>query len=395
MKGKKRKLGTLFLASALLLILTVIGCVAYAQRDQFLVHYHANRLVRGGNGFEDSERWLEERKILAVPVIIDVFVGNEEKPCATARDFLQRILAAHGDPTDPEQSHLSLSLAASLQAKFEHLSEYGRMASLSLAIQVLGQHLDAWSPNVPTALETGGKVLLLGLVDPVARVKEHALVSMAEIWSWSGADNVAYGLVEEWKRNCYDRASAQLASASPAIRIAAAGAISGSPYHEADAALIAMLDDEVSSVRKAALVALCASAGDSLTSSQKIRLMDFLHDPDGEVVSAASRLLQACGVSESRLGIAILMKHPDPQRRATIAESLPSMPEINPVPLLLTLSDDPSPMVRMSVVRIALESADTRLRARLRAMAETDPDANVRALLQQLLAVNAETKTAR
>ncbi|MFO0948838.1 MAG: HEAT repeat domain-containing protein [Planctomycetota bacterium] len=309
--------------------------------------------------------------------------------------FLRDVLASNGDPTDPEQSYLSLAISASLHARFEQLSEPGRIASISLAMQVLRQHLAAWSPNVPTALETGGKVLLLGLADPSAQVKEYSLRSMTEIWTWDGADNVAHGLVEEWKRGCYDRASLQLTSAAPAIRAAAAKAVSGSPYHESDAALIALLEDDVASVRKAGLLALCESAADSLTSSHKMRLMDFLQDPDPEVVAATTRLLQACGVGESRLSLARLLKDPDPRQRATVAGSLAKMPEINPVPLLLTLSEDSSPLVRISAVRVALESSDPRLRTRLLVMSETDSDAEVRTLLHQHLAAKTESKTPR
>lgn len=384
--GKRKKLGAVYLVSAGLIVLTVAGCVLYAQRDQFLIHYHLRAQVSSDAPPAQATAWLIEHKALAVPTLVEEFRQADAERTRRARELVERIMADHPDPTDPEDSHLSLALAARLHEIHASLPPHGRLASVTLSGQVLRKHLAGWSPNAPTALETAGDVLLAGLIDDDLAVKEQALLTVSEIWTWNGADNIANTLVKEWKRHCYERAVRLLGSAAPRIRAAAAAALTHTTFHEGDSALIALLEDPDPNVQKVALVSLATVAADSLNSTQKTRIMDFLHDADAEVRGAAALVLKKSGLSDAKVHLATLMKHPVATERAKVVSLAFSVPDIDPARWVLALADDPSPAVRIAVARAASTSESPELKSRLAAMAESDPDPLVRELAQQFLA---------
>lgn len=383
---KRKKLGAFYLLCAGGLVLTVVACVLYAQRDHLLIHYHADRYLADKSGADASGDWLLERKVISVPVLLESLSSSTPLECERASDLLEKVLAEHADPTSPDHSQLSLAMAAHLHKVYLSLPATGRNEAVHLTALVLKTHLTTWSPKVSTAIETAGDVFLKGLVDEDVQVKANALDVLATIWTWNGADNIALTLVEEWRRHCYDRAVHCLTSASPRIRAAAAEAISHSPLHEGDPMLIGLLNDPDPGVQKVALVALAKTAADSLTSQQKVKLMDFLHDSDPEVRAAAANLLRHSGLSDAIIHLATLIKHPEATERAKVVHLAFSVPDVDPVQWIMSLADDPAPAVRIAIAQEAARSDNTQLRQQLFKMSESDPDPLVREMSQQLIA---------
>lgn len=385
-----RKLGPLYLMCAGLFVLTVVGAVLYVQRDLLLVHYHVWQATDPGETPAGSATWLRERTHLALPVLLSQFADRDPDRCNKAAELLRDLLSGYRDPTNPEHSHLTLSVATKLREVFSTLSPTGKARAVDVARGVLAVHLDAWSPNVPTALETAGGIFESALRDPSIEVRLAALGQLRTCWTWQGADGVLEALVRDWQHRCYRDAAEMLESELATIRAAAATALAGAPFHEADLALVSRWRDPDPAVRKAALVALVRSgeAGDVLTSEQKSQLIDLLHDPDAEIRDAVARLLRGAGVSEPVLRLATLIKHPSPVERAKVVSEAFRVADIDPVRWVLELADDPSPSVRLAVARAASTTNNEELRRRLETMAASDPDPLVRDMSQQFLALS-------
>ena len=385
---RKRKRGPMLLSGAVLLTFTVLGCVVYSQRDHLLVYRHVDVVARDDDPAGRSARWLRERELLAVPVLASRLESADRGECRRVGSLIVRILAKHSDPTDPRDAHLAIALAANLRRSYGRLSTQGRLEAVGIAFRILRTHLLEWSPNVPTALATAGEVVLMSSNDANVSVRERALRSMPEIWSWKGSGGAAIAVVDEWKRAAYETGRALLRSPSSSIRSLAAIAVAGAPFHEGDQQLIGLLDDPDAQVSKTALLAL-RPVGD-LTSEQKARIGEFLGDPDLEIREAATRLLLASGVRESVVYLFRQMKHPRATERAKVVSMVFAVPDpnFNPVPWIEKLARDPSPAVRLAVARAASESNVPELRATVERIAESDPDPNVRDLARQYLRIH-------
>lgn len=386
MKLKLGNLGVLYLTCATLLIVTILGCVLYVQRDLVLVYYHTSIFLTEDEPPEGNDRWLCARPNLSAPVLLSHLSNDDHVVCRRASTLLERILDDHPDPTNPEASHLSLAVAARLHQDYPRLSRYGRAEAVELAVRVLASQLGRWSPTVPTALETAGEVLLESLADDDLLVVERALGALAQVWHWNGTDNVASSLVRDWKQKCYRRAMGMLDGRPDPIRAWAARAITGADYHEADQALIGMLSDPNPAVKKAALLALTHTAADSLSSEKKTELLSFLYDPDLEIREAARQLLLKAGATELELNLATRMNHPVPTERARVVAMVLAAKGIDQSKWLFRLSNDPAASVRFAAANAAGAATDPDLQRRLHAMADSDPDPQVRAAAKEALA---------
>jgi hypothetical protein len=370
-----------------LLVLFLLGCVLIVQRDNLLVAYHVRNVVRSSDPAVSSAEWLKSRTMLSLPQLLAQLTSPEPAVCERSASLVREIVQECKDPTNPEDSHLTLALAAKLNQAYERLSPDGRGQAVLIAIDVLHIHLSGWSPNVPTVLENGGDVLLSALVDESPTVKSRALSAAKRIWDWDGTDRVSQALVRDWQRQCYLRSVELLGSDKEEIRAAAADAIARSKFHEGDAVLISKLKDKSVRVRKAVLVALSHGAGDALDSDEKESLMTFLSDPDAEVRSAAAQLLRSAGISEAKVRLASLMRNPDPMMRAKAPEEAFAISNLDAVSIVLELADDEAPAVRVAVARTASTSDRPELREILQKMADADPDPLVRDMAKQFLAM--------
>jgi phage tail protein X len=392
MPSSKRNLGTIICGSAGLLILTIAGCVLYMQWDEILLTRRVRQFVESDQPSDGTVEWLSKHRFAASQAVIAHLANADPAVARRTHKFIAATLAENPDPTNPEHSHIGLTIAAKLHQGFDGFSEAGRTEAASLAFLVLRQHLAQWSPNVPTALESAGELVcrVLAVDDPA--VQQAGLRETGQIWSWHGSDNVTRPLVEEWKRRCYMLIVQQLENPAPSLRALAAVGLAGAPFHEGDMKLIGLLDDADPAVKAPALQAL-AHAADSLSAEHKDRLVTFLHDPDIHVQAAARQLLRLAGLSEAEIRLAALLKHPIPAERAKVV-SLAGTILDDPALWVLALADDPSPAVRLSVARAACFSHDARLRDRAMRMATADEDFNVRQMTRMWLALrlqNGET----
>lgn len=389
MSQRRRGLGTFFLLSAGTLVVTVVSCLAYVNRDQWLVHYHVRQAVSDAAP-ETSLAWLTARPSLALPLLLSRLADPEPELCGRAGKAIERIVANNNDPTTPEQSHVSLALAAKIHDVFDQFSPAGKQQAVAVTKSILKAHLSQWSPNVPTALQTAGDVLHMTLCDTDVSVALSALKVLPEVWAWNGADAVNKTGVDAWKRRCYDDAVDRLSSENAIVRAESASALKGSPFHEGDPALISRLEDESEGVRHAVLKTLAASGADALDSEQKSLVMNYLHSKDPEVQKAAASVLRGAGLSDAVVKLATLVRHPAPAERAKVVSLAFSVPGIDPTRWVLELAHDPSPAVRLAVARAASSSPDPALKKALAEMAESDPDPNVREMSREFLIVSAK-----
>lgn len=388
MGRRHRKFGTLYLICALGLVLTVAACVVYVQQDQLLVGYQVRQYLQ--TEAEAEAEWLIERRYLSLPIVLDELAQPDNTVCRRVGDLVERTVARYPDPTNPGDSHLTLLVAAKLNHDYSTFSPAGRSQAVRLTVLVLSRHLKDWSPNVPTALETAGGVLVTALHDPDGEIRSQAIESMYGMWSWRG-DGLARTLVQEWQRQCYAAMVEMLADDSPDRRARTARALAGAPFHEGDLALIGLLSDPDPAVKKAALMTVAHGAADCLTSEQKTDLVEFLHDPDVEVQQAATQLLLNAGISESVIHLAKLVRHPQATERVQ-AVSMAMTVLDDPTPWLLEMSNDASPAVRLAVARAAGSSKQAELAARIREMADADPDANVREAIKCIALAGLQNK---
>lgn len=367
----------IYLAAATALGASVLACVAYVQRDQLLVYWYVHQHVTDAGDEGETRPWLAERGALSVPVLVDQLSSPDRSVCERASELLSRFLQEHGDPTEPDDAQFSLSLASMLHARYSTFSAAGRVEAVRVAYEILKDHLDQWSPNVPTALKTAGSVVLSGLKDPHREVHEAALDRLGQTWNWKGADNVVQSLVEEWNWKCYRRARDLLRSETATVRGAAAAALAGASWNDALPELIRLLHDPDGNVLKTALRTIARTAADSLSAEQLSRLVDLAAAPDPETSRLARDILDST-MSPGRIDLLVRMRHPDVRVRAKVAESLFGVDDVNPSVWLNELSKDPSPVVRRAVVQAAARVKDDATRELLKHMATSDADEEVR-----------------
>ena len=228
MGRRDRKTGARYLVCGGLVVAFLVGCVLFAQRDHLLVHYHVRRVVGSSEVDGDSALWLRNRTMLSLPLLLAQLSHDDAAACERSAALVREIIRTCGDPTNPEDAHLTLALAAKLNQAFDRFSVDGRGQAVLIAVDVLQIHLSGWSPHVPTVIENGGDVLLAALADDDIAVKSRALSAEKAIWAWDGTDRVSQALVRDWQRRCYLRSVELLSSESDEIRAAAADAIARS-----------------------------------------------------------------------------------------------------------------------------------------------------------------------
>lgn len=383
---RPRKFGS-FLFLLVVAIVTVGACVGFVHRDQLLVYYYADSFVGSSSPNDEALEWLVQRPPIALPMLVEKLQSPKEEQCQRAASAIRAIIGSHTDPTDPKQSHLSLSVAAMLHAELRKLSARGRVQAVELSCGILREHLAQWSPNAPTALATAGSVFLSGLTDEDLCVQVAALERLSELWSWEGSDSIVKNsLVETWKWRCYQRGVDLMDSRSPRVRAAAATSLQGAPFNDGDSRLVGLLNDQEPQVRKAALATIALSAAESLSSeSHYWRLVELLDDPDEEIRGLARKVFLAAGLSEEHLQIAILLRNKDPRERAKIPSILMAKSGLGTKRWLMELVRDPAPSVRIEALRAAAGLRDPEFREVFKHLATDDPDEQVRKECEILL----------
>lgn len=377
------------------LFLAVAGCVAYLQRDLLVARWNVNEWLRGD---DDPQRvhWLLTHRTWVLPILTDALACDETDRCIRAGVLFRTILDKLGEPTDPEAAQLSLVAMSRLRDEYSGLSPQARHEAAEAAYILLRVHLLRWSPHVPTALDSAGTIFASALVDSDVRVKETALRRLPSLWPAIIVDGSSGPLVRIWLLQAYEASAAMLASAEPAVRLAAAVACIGAPFSGDDYRLADVLDDEDSGVRKEVLVALSQNKRSRLQGTQKAQVVPFLGDSDPAIVAAAVRLLKLGGVSDDRVEL-LRLRHSvnsaDRIKSIALVVSTAANSRIDVPAFLTDLSYDESAEVRLAFIDAAskLGSAGA-TQDRIRTMAEKDPDAVVRARARDSLAKGSTVK---
>jgi hypothetical protein len=107
-------------------------------------------------------------------------------------------------------------------------------------------------------------------------------------------------------------------------------------------------------------------------------LLDWLHDPDGDVRRTTEAALRGRGLRAADVRLGRLLTDPRLAARLDLLVQLRSDTDINLSVWLKRLSEDPSPAVRAATVRLIHERQVFQLTDRLATMSTSDPDMTVR-----------------
>ena len=148
--------------------------------------------------------------------------------------------------------------------------------------------------------------------------------------------------------------------------------------------LLRLLKDPKPEVRRSAILAL----GEMKEAVPDEDLLPSLHDPDEGVRDLCEAALRWRGLGEKDIQMGRLVSDPSPLKRLQVLQQLPADNELDPQLWLQKLCQDPSPAVRASAVRAALDpdsGLHVNLTDRVRHMAQHDPDGTVRQIAEFLL----------
>ena len=150
------------------------------------------------------------------------------------------------------------------------------------------------------------------------------------------------------------------------------------------AAVVPLLKDSKPEVRRSALLAV-AALRESVPDDD---LLPCLHDSDAEIRGLCETALKARGLRDKDVQLGRLIIDPKPLKRLEVLRFLPHDSQLDPHAWLNRLCQDPSPAVRASAARAAMDptsSLDVDLSQRVRQMAQSDPDGTVRQIADYLI----------
>jgi HEAT repeat protein len=377
----KRRLGW----TAAVMAVVVVGCLLYIQRELIGVYWRVRDYCSVPAPQPELDRWFDLRPDMALPVLARALQSPEETACRKAGGYVVRWIGTVASEPSSEASYLALSVAEQLRDDQAKLSVPGWREAIRISYQLVSIHLGHWSPYIPTLRDTAGETLLLALGHPEPEVRLAALSGLAAVWKTSPPGGASIDLVREWKHEAYYAAARQLGSENPVMRAAAASALAGAPFHEKDQTLIQTLADPDPAVQFAALSALAKDRPTRLLPDQLPFVSDlFLSSQDKAVHEQAGLLLANAGVAPRNIAALRLAAHPLPARRAQAVTELAAVArdgvaagEIEPI--LIELSRDADPIVRLAFAATLKEWPGAAVRRRLAEMAGADPDPRVRA----------------
>jgi HEAT repeat protein len=375
----------LYVFVALFMVVTVVTCLGIAHQDLVLVTYHLFRFDQSTGSDDQSGRWLAEQPSLSLSPLVSKLRQSDPAVCLRSGKLLGEILHEHGDPTNPEHAQLSLHLASLLQKGYTSFSEPGKKQAIHLAYGILEQHLNEWSPNVASALETAGDVIKFAMRDINQNINLAALDELPSVWQWKGVDNVAENLFREWKIGRNQRVVDFLDSKSTDVRLAAIRALDGAIDHRGDAKLLELMNDPDPNVCRAALDAIVSTAIDSVGVDHRAKLVELMQHASPEISALARTILLRSGLDEAHLRLAVLMRDQAPAERAKVAEVVFDVAGVDRVLVLQQLSKDASPIVRLAAVRASTRVTHPSLKEMVKQLSADDPDPEVRRACEMIL----------
>lgn len=148
--------------------------------------------------------------------------------------------------------------------------------------------------------------------------------------------------------------------------------------------LVPLLGDGCAEVRRAAL----AAVGPNRDLVADEDLLRWLHDPDAGVRTECEDALRGRGLREKDVRMGRLVTDPSFRKRIEVVNYLPGDNQIDASVWLTRLTQDPVPAVRAAAARAATDpdlQLSVDMTARLRQMAQSDPDGTVRQIVLELL----------
>ncbi len=148
--------------------------------------------------------------------------------------------------------------------------------------------------------------------------------------------------------------------------------------------LVPLLNDPKPEVRRSAMLGL-GPLRDVVPDDD---LLPHLHDSDAKVRMLCESALKSRGLREKDVMLARLITDPSPLKRLEVIRFLPSDSQLDPRAWLERLCQDPSPVVRASAARSALEpglGVEVEMIHRIRQMAKADPNGTVRQIAEYLV----------
>ncbi len=304
-----------------LLLLTILGGVAWWQRGRFLAGHYVSRLAQATPA--DRENWVKrviEVGEFALPALLNILENGDQKACANA-ELALGVLAQQWGPGDSR----TLSLAQQLGHRCRGFTPSGQGAVLRLAA-ALGEGAPWFEPFRSLAEEN--------LIGPEAQTR---------------------------------RAAVQFVVRGPLRQDAAVLS-----------KVVPLLKDPEAEVRKATLVALGparAIVGDD-------DLLPLLHDPDDGVQERCEWALRSRGLQETHIVLARFITDERPSARMQVLHHLRQADDLESGRgvWLRRLCQDSAPAVRAAAVRAAASQVEVDMRDCLDEMARHDPSPTVREL---------------
>ncbi len=156
------------------------------------------------------------------------------------------------------------------------------------------------------------------------------------------------------------------------------------PEFNLSADVVPLLSDRKPEIRRSALLAVGTLK--EVVSDED--LLPSLHDPDADVRGLCEATLRGRGLRDKDIQLGKLVTDPSPLKRLEVLLHLPVDAELDPRLWVQKLCQDPSPLVRASAARFAMEPGspqDSKLTDRVREMAQHDPDGTVRQIAEFLI----------
>jgi HEAT repeat protein len=350
-----------------LLLLVLVGTIAWLARKPFLIDYY----VRGLSQADEAGRasWVESVIGLdeaAVPTLLEALANADSKTCGNL-EFAFAGLARKWGPDDAR----TLDLLTRMSAQFTKMSVVAKTCVLEIPIALL--QLSGEKACPPEIARLAGELVQAATADelrlPVLRLGALLLERVP---------------AEPWLDTCRDLALRSLGATEAASRVAALVLIRRGPLRKEQEVLtriVPFLKDAAAPVRRNAL--LIVGQARELVSDDD--LMPLLHDGDEEVQELCEIALRGRGLLESHILLARLISDARPESRLQVLRHLRMADDLEPGVWLRRLCQDPAPAVRAAAIRAAAAQTQVDLRSCLAEAARQDPSLTVRQLAAHYL----------
>ncbi len=270
--------------------------------------------------------------------------------------------------------------------RFAQLDKRTRLACFYLLSEAFSWFEVNEAPTWPRLLAPAEEIVREQLATTANENRVQALNFVRVYWEWLPAAEALSPsqrqLIAEWKASLHEAATELLHAPEAEVREAAVRAVAAAPIDEAARDALEGLEDPEPSVRRATLLAL-AERPQVLPSE---RVLPLLNDADYDVRTTARLVLTCRGVSQEAISLAAMAFHPMALTRIQAVRHIAMSDAVDRVVWLGYLLRDDDPEVRAEAARALAFVGTPAALAKLREVAETGKDQQLKALAQDLLA---------